>query len=178
MELNKFSETFPDVLISSGVNFNDERGMFKKTIYGEEIKSLMGEVRELLCVSSKQKVIRGLHFQNPPNQVSKFVTCIQGEIFYVFLDIRKNSNTYGKHHGILLNENDKNAIFIPQGFAHGYSVLSKSATVIYLQSGDYNPDFDCSINPLSIDINWHIQNPIISDKDRNSINFKEFKSKF
>ena len=84
-----------------------------KTIYGEEIKSLMGEVRELLCVSSKQKLL-GSSFSKPPNQVSKFVTCIQGEIFDVFLDIRKNSNTYGKHHGILLNEMTKMLFLFPK----------------------------------------------------------------
>lgn len=178
MKLKSFSKQFPDVLISEGINFKDDRGLFKKTIYGDEIKHLMKDIKELLCVNSKKGVIRGLHFQNPPYAVSKFVTCITGEIFDVFLDIRKNSKTYGKFGGIVLKENDNKGIYIPDGFAHGYSVLSQNTTVIYLQSENFEPEFDCSINPLSIDIDWKVKNPIISVKDRNSINFNEFKSLF
>ena len=73
-----------------------------------------------------------------------------------------------------LSESDNKAIFIPKGFAHGYGVLSEVATVIYLQSGNYNEESDYSINPLSLEIDWKIKNPIISEKDKTADNFKDF----
>jgi len=178
MKLNSFSKEFPEVLISEGLNFTDERGLFKKTIFGDKINYLMKDVKEVLCVNSNKNVIRGLHFQNPPYPVSTFVTCIKGEIFDVFLDIRKNSKTYGNFGGISLKESDNKGLFIPEGFAHGYSVLTDNTTVIYLQSDNYAPKFDSSINPLSIDVDWKVDNPIISTKDKNSVPFNDFISLF
>lgn len=178
MKLTSFSKKFPEVLISEGLNFTDERGLFKKTIFGDQINLLMKDVKELLCVNSNKNVIRGLHFQNPPYSVSKFVTCIKGEIFDVFLDIRKKSKTYGQFGGIVLKESDNKGLFIPEGFAHGYSVLTNNTTVIYLQSDNYAPKFDSSINPLSVDIDWKVEKPIISTKDKNSVPFDKFISLF
>ena len=178
MKTKIFSPKFNDVIISEGVIFNDERGLFKKTIYGKKVEEMMGNVSELLCVRSNKNVIRGLHFQNPPTAVSKFITCIEGKILDVFLDIRKNSNNYGSFGSIVLEDRDKKGLFVPEGFAHGYSVLSDYATVVYLQSGDYSPEHDDSINPLSLDIDWKVEEPILSEKDRSAFKFKEFKSKF
>ena len=79
MKTKIFSPKFNDVIISEGVIFNDERGLFKKTIYGKKVEEMMGNVSELLCVRSNKNVIRGLHFQNPPTAVSKFITCIEGK---------------------------------------------------------------------------------------------------
>ena len=73
---------------------------------------------------------------------------------------------------------DNRGLFVPKGFAHGYSVLSDYATVVYLQSGDYSSEHDDSINPLSIDIDWRVEEPILSEKDQSSVKFKEYKSNF
>lgn len=178
MKTNIFSYEFNEVIVSEGVNFFDERGIFKKTIYGKKIEKMMGHVSELLCVKSNQNVIRGLHFQNPPKAISKFITCIDGQILDVFLDIRKNSKTYGSYGSIVLEDSDNKGLFVPEGFAHGYSVLSDSATVVYLQSGDFSSKHDGSINPLSLDIDWQVEKPILSEKDRSAIKFKEFESYF
>jgi len=178
MKLEKYSEEFKDILISNGVNFKDNRGVFKKTIFGDELVRLMGPVYELITVKSDKNVIRGLHFQKPPHPVSKFITCIYGEIQDVFVDIRKGSKTFGKHGFIKLREDDSSGIFIPKGFAHGYSVLSDVAIVAYLQSDNYYEELDESINPLSLNINWKVKNPTISKKDKSAKNFNEFESSF
>ena len=178
MKLEKYSEEFKDILISNGVNFKDKRGVFKKTIFGDELVRLMGSVHELITVKSNKNVIRGLHFQQPPHPVSKFITCIFGEIQDVFVDIRKSSTSYGKHGFIKLRENDSCGVFIPEGFAHGYSVLSDVAIVAYLQSDNYYEELDESINPLSLNINWRVKNPTISKKDKSAKNFNEFESSF
>ena len=178
MKTKIFSPEFNEVIISEGINFNDERGQFKKTIYGKKVVQMMGNISELLCVKSNKNVIRGLHFQNPPAEISKFITCIDGKILDVFLDIRKNSNTYGNFGSVVLEGTDNRGLFVPKGFAHGYSVLSDYATVVYLQSGDYSSEHDDSINPLSIDIDWRVEEPILSEKDQSSVKFKEYKSNF
>lgn len=178
MKTKIFSPEFNEVLVSEGVNLIDERGQFKKTIYGKRLLEIMGSINELLCVKSNKRVVRGLHFQDPPEAISKFITCIDGKILDVFLDIRKNSSTYGKYGKIVLEDSDNKGLFIPEGFAHGYSVLSDSATVVYLQSGDYSLEHDGSINPLSLDIDWKVETPILSEKDITATPFKEFKSPF
>ena len=78
----------------------------------------------------------------------------------------------------ILNQDDEIALFIPKGYAHGFSVLSEIAVVTYLQSGDFDEISDSAINPMSLDINWKVDEPIISDKDRNAIEFTSFESKF
>ncbi len=178
MKTKIFSPEFNEVIISEGINFNDERGQFKKTIYGKKVEQMMGNISELLCVKSNKNVVRGLHFQNPPAEISKFITCIDGKILDVFLDIRKNSNTYGSFGSVVLEGTDNRGLFVPKGFAHGYSVLSDYATVVYLQSGDYSSEHDDSINPLSIDIDWKVEDPILSEKDKSAVKFKEYKSNF
>ena len=175
MKLINFSKEFFDVKIANGVYFDDERGSLKKTMFGDELNTLMGSIKEVICSTSNMNVIRGLHFQKSPSEVAKFVTCVSGEIIDVFLDVRIDSKTFGQYRSIKLQENDKKALFIPKGFAHGYGVLSNSATVIYLQSENYDPSCDFSINPLSMDISWEIDDPILSDKDRKAITFNKYK---
>ena len=76
MKTKVFSHEFNEVFISEGVNFSDERGLFKKSIYGKKVLEMMGSVNELLCIKSNKNVIRGLHFQDPPEAISKFIMCI------------------------------------------------------------------------------------------------------
>jgi len=173
MKINNFSQELIDVKITNGVFFEDERGSLKKSIHTNKINELMGSVSEVLCTRSYQNVIRGLHYQKKPTEISKFLTCVQGKILDVFVDIRKETKHYGKFGSQILTENDNKAIFIPKGFAHGFSTLSKSSTVVYLQSGDYDPITDAAINPLSLNIDWMVNNPIVSSKDFNAIKFED-----
>ena len=131
MKLEKYSEEFKDILISNGVNFKDNRGVFKKTIFGAEVVRLMGPVYELITGKSDKNVIRGVHFQKRPHPVSQFITCIYGEIQDVFVDIRKVQKLT-ENMDLSSLEDDSSGVFIPEGFAHGYSVLSDVAIVAYL----------------------------------------------
>ena len=178
MTINAFSKEFNDVKLIKGKNIKDARGIFKKTIYGDNLKNLMPNPCEQLNSTSKKNVIRGLHYQRPPFQVSKFITCIHGEIIDVFLNIKKDSPYYGFYDSVKLSEDDDLAIFIPEGYAHGFSVTSDIAVVSYLQSGDYNENYDMAINPFSINVDWKIKNPIVSEKDLNAVKFKNLKSEF
>lgn len=178
METRKHSKKFFDVLIAEGVYFNDNRGFLKKTIFGDKFTDLMPEVRELITSKSLKNVIRGIHFQLPPKDVSKFISCVSGEIIDVFVDLRKSSNSYGEVGYFELNENDNKAIFIPKGFGHGYIVKSEVAIVTYLQSGDYDQNYDSGINPNSINYDWGTSSHIISKKDAELIDFEEFISPF
>ena len=178
MTINSFSNELNEVKIVKGKNVKDTRGVFKKTIYGDGLKTLMPSPSELLNSTSKKNVIRGLHYQNPPHQVSKFITCVHGEILDVFLNIKKDSPYYGCYESIKLSEDDDIALFIPEGYAHGFSVISNIAIVSYLQSGDYNEKSDMAINPLSINVDWKVKNPLISEKDLNAVNFKNLESEF
>lgn len=174
MKVNDYSKELSEIKVCSGVNFNDDRGTLKKTIHGDELDQLFPEIKEVLCTTSKQNVIRGLHFQKEPFEIKKFITCVKGEILDVFVDIRKNSKTYGAYGTISLNEKDDISVLIPEGFAHGFSTLSKESVVVYLQSGNYSPEYDSAINPLSLDIDWKINNPIISEKDHSAVNLVDY----
>lgn len=174
MKVIQYSENLSDVLISSGVNFSDNRGSLKKTIFGDNLIDLMGNVKELLCVTSKKNVIRGMHFQKKPYMTSKFVTCTSGSILDVFINIDKSSNQFGQIGSINLNESDNIAIYIPEGYAHGYLVKSLKATVVYLQSENYMEKFEGCINPLSLNFNWGLKKPILSKKDSTAMTFEYF----
>lgn len=173
MKVDNYSDELSDVKICSGVYFADERGILKKSIHGENLNSLMPKISELLLTTSRKNVIRGLHYQEKPFEIKKFLTCVKGEILDIFVDIRKESPTYGKYGFKKLNEEDSLSILIPEGFAHGYSTLSEYSIVAYLQSENYNPKYDRAINPLSLNIDWCVDNPIISEKDLKAINFKD-----
>ncbi len=122
---------------------------------------------------SVKGVLRGLHFQKSPYEQGKLVRCIQGVVFDVAVDIRKDSSTFGKWYGIKLSSENKRMLWIPKGFAHGFLTLSDTAEVIYKVSGsEYNPQYDAGIrwNDPTINIDWPfeeygIQTPLLSPKD-------------
>lgn len=178
MKISSFSDEFNDVKVIEGIYFDDERGSLKKVMYGDNLKSLIDPICEVIVSTSKKNVVRGLHFQNPPHDISKLVTCVKGEVVDCFLDIRKNSINYGKFRTINLKQDDKKAVLIPKGFAHGFSVISEEAVLVYLQSGKFNEENDMTINPLSLGIDWKVENYILSDKDKEASPFEEFNSLF
>ena len=167
MKIKNYSNTFTDIKIVSGINFKDNRGILKKTMYGDELNNLINPIKEVINSTSKKNVIRGLHYQKKPFQLKKFVTCVYGEILDTFVNIDMNSKNYKSYGQIKLNADDKKAILIPEGYAHGYSVLSEFAVVTYLQSDNYNEEHDSGYNPMSLGIDWSVNNPIISTKDSN-----------
>lgn len=154
--------------------FQDERGFFLETynlycyqdILGDQIKFVQDNMSY-----SRYGTIRGLHFQKEPFAQAKLIRCTEGKIKDVVVDIRKNSPTFGKHIDVELNEDEQYQLFIPRGFAHGFSVLSQYAIVEYKCDAYYNKASDAGIrfDDPELNIDWNIPNEsvIISDKDKN-----------
>ena len=128
---------------------------------------------------SKKNVIRGLHLQSKNSQ-GKYVTVIKGKVFDVVVDLRKNSKTYGKSFTSILSEKNSISIYVPPGFAHGLCGLSKENYVIYscTKYRDKNNEIGIMYNDIDLKIKWPVKKPIISDKDKKNLSFKEFKKKF
>ncbi|HET8793273.1 MAG TPA: dTDP-4-dehydrorhamnose 3,5-epimerase [Nitrososphaeraceae archaeon] len=160
----------PDVILIEPQLFSDKRGFFYESFKESNFLSwgiTMRFVQENFSHSMKG-VIRGLHFQKNPRAQVKLVTVIKGKIFDVAVDIRKNSPTFGKWVGEILSEENHRSIYIPEGFAHGFCVLSDSADVLYKTSNEYSPENERGIiwNDPTIGISWAIEKPIISEKDK------------
>lgn len=163
--------------------FGDSRGFFFESYKYSAFKDLGIEEHIIQSnqSSSTYGVIRGLHFQNGQHAQAKLVRCLSGKIYDVAVDIRKNSKTYGKHFGIELTPENRLMLFVPKGFAHGFSVLSKKAEVFYdVFGGEYNKESEGGIrfDDPDLNINWQVNNSIISDKDLELPFFKDFNSSF
>ena len=160
--------------------FHDERGLFVKVFHSGSFKSLGLEdvFKEDYYSKSLKGVIRGLHFQLPPQEHAKIVYCVSGSVFDVVIDLRVGSPTFGQCDTFNLNSNDANMIYIPKGLAHGFCSLSESSTLIYKTSTVYYPEFDSGILWNSVPIDWPVKKPVISDRDSSFKPFSDFVSPF
>ena len=149
--------------------YKDKRGFFLETFRENLIKKKIKKklVQENISFS-KKNVLRGLHYQIKKPQ-GKLVKCVYGKIFDVAVDLRKKSKTYKKWVGLYLDDKDLNQLWIPEGFAHGFLVISKFATVEYKCSNYYYRRYENTIkwDTKSLNINWPVKNPILSAKDLN-----------
>jgi dTDP-4-dehydrorhamnose 3,5-epimerase len=148
----------------------DERGYLFESFNTNSFKSqnISVEFVQDNQVFSKEGVIRGLHYQlNYPQ--GKLVSTSHGEIYDVAVDIRVGSPTFGKYFGLNLSDENFKMLFVPQGFAHGYQVLSKTAKVQYKCTRVYHPEDENGIvwNDKDVDVVWPINNPVLSEKDKN-----------
>lgn len=176
----KFIKTsIKDVYIIESTIFGDERGYFMETYHEKEFKDGGIDVKFVQDNQSKSRkgVLRGLHFQCT-NPQGKLVRVIKGEVFDVAVDLRKDSATYGKWEGILLSEDNKKQFYVPEGFAHGFLVLSDEAEFIYKCTNLYYPEDEGGIlwNDPDIGIEWPLDNIdeiILSEKDKNLKILKE-----
>ena len=164
--------------------FKDTRGHFMESYNQKKINSLFGNVNFVQDNESEsfKGVLRGLHFQKPPHAQSKLVRCLKGSVLDVVLDIRKNSKTYGHYETNLLTYENKNQLFIPKGFAHGFVVTSESAILSYKVDNYYNSESESGIiwNDTDLNIDWKIDKSeiIISEKDKKLHAFNNFLSPF
>jgi len=158
----------------------DERGCFIKTFHVPTFKDLglCTEFNEEYYSVSTKGVIRGMHFQLPPDDHVKLVYCTVGKVLDVVLDIRKGSPTYGKCEHFELNADKANMVYIPKGMAHGFCVLSDSATMLYKVSTVYSPKCDAGIRWDSIGFDWGQDAPTVSERDSNLQGMSEFDSPF
>ena len=151
--------------------FEDFRGYFFESFQKSKYNFLNKEIQFVQDneASSSYGVIRGLHYQLFPYGQAKLVRAVTGEILDVAVDIRPGSNTYGQHFSILLSEENKHQLYIPEGFAHGYAVLSPGAIFSYKCSNYFNPKYEAGIHyadpKLGIDWKLKTENIIISEKD-------------
>jgi len=157
-----------DVFIIEAIVFNDQRGFFMET-YNQKRYADCGIdalfVQDNMSFSVKG-ILRGLHYQHPHAQ-AKLVQVSQGEIFDVALDIRRGSPTFGQWTGVRLSGENGRQLFIAEGFAHGFCVVSDTATVTYKCTDFYAPDDEGGIlwSDPDLDINWPIPNPLLSARD-------------
>jgi dTDP-4-dehydrorhamnose 3,5-epimerase len=159
----------PDIVLIEPAVFRDERGAFMEVYKHSEFEKF-GIAENFLqdnhSISTKN-VLRGLHYQLYPHAQSKLVRCVRGTVFDVAVDIRKNSPTFGQWTGTELSETTARMLYIPQGFAHGFLVLSETAEIHYKCSAEYSREHERGIlwNDPAIGIEWPITNPILSEKD-------------
>jgi dTDP-4-dehydrorhamnose 3,5-epimerase len=158
----------------------DSRGAFVKIFHAPDFKRLgLGtQFREAYYSVSEKGVLRGLHFQNPPAAISKLLYCVEGEIFDAVLDLRRRSKTYGRAFTVRLNAKKANMLYVPEGCAHGFYVLSRRAVMLYHASGVYSPGKDTGILWNSAGIKWPSQKPLISPRDAAFGRFEDFDSPF
>ena len=181
----KFVETkISDLIIIEPTVFGDARGYFLESYNQKKFEEIIGNTTFVQDNESKSRkgVLRGLHFQKPPFEQAKLVRCIEGEVLDVAVDIRKNSKTYGKYISVILSGENKLQLFVPRGFAHGFLVLSDSATFAYKVDNTYAPDHDAGIrwNDKELNIEWGLEdnNVLVSKKDAELPFFSKLESPF
>jgi len=179
----KIIKTFiENLLVIEPQLFRDDRGFFYES-YNK--KKLDKKIKIVFVQDNESKsikgVIRGLHFQAPPLEQTKLVSCVSGNILDVAVDLRTNSKTYGKSFSIELSSENNKQLFIPRGFAHGFEVLSETAIVNYKVDNYYNSKSESGLiwNDKDLSIDWKLNiKPILSKKDLKLMSFKDLKSPF
>jgi len=157
------------VILVQTKSFSDKRGFFMESFKKSDFEhnKINAKFVQDNFSHSVKNVLRGLHFQKNPKAQAKLVTALRGKIFDVAVDIRKDSPTYGNWISEILSEDNHKLLYIPEGFAHGFCVLSEEADVIYKVNQEYSPEHETGImwNDPEINIKWPIDNPILLEKD-------------
>ena len=172
-------QTIEDVYLIKPEVFEDPRGYtfesYRKRELNEITKIDIKFVQSNFCKSSKN-VLRGLHYQSPKMAQGKLVQAVEGKILDVAVDVRKSSPTFGKWISAKLSEDNKNMLWIPEGLAHGFYVLSNTAKIYYHLTNYYSPSDERCImwDDEFLNINWSLNDePIISEKDKEGKKFKD-----
>ncbi|UCV27218.1 dTDP-4-dehydrorhamnose 3,5-epimerase [Ferribacterium limneticum] len=167
----------PDVLIIEPKVFGDDRGFFFESFNQKAFNEAVGQditfVQDNHSKSAKN-VLRGMHYQISPKAQGKLVRVVQGEVFDVAVDLRKESKTYGQWVGEILSAENKKQLWIPPGFAHGFLTLSETAEFFYKTTDYYSPEHERCIawNDSTIGVDWKlIATPVLSPKDKIGLNF-------
>ncbi|MFC2106161.1 dTDP-4-dehydrorhamnose 3,5-epimerase [Candidatus Bipolaricaulota bacterium] len=161
------SQAIPEVVLVVPQIHADDRGylleVYKESAYRELGVQFAQENQSV----SHHGVLRGLHYQRNPKAQGKLVRVAGGEILDVAVDIRKGSSTFAQHVALVLSDRNHHMLYIPPGFAHGFYVLSQSATVVYLTTAEYAAGLDAGIlwSDPALDIDWPTRTPIVSRKD-------------
>ena len=164
---------FKDLVIYEKNTYKDKRGYIRELYLQKHINN---KFPFDVMSYSKKNVLRGLHLQLKQSQ-AKLITVLKGKIFDVSLDCRKKSKTFGKFFSIILSENENKSLLIPKGFAHGFCSLTEDVVLHYKCSNYRHKDSETGIlwNDKDIGIKWPIKKPIVSNKDKENLKFKDFK---
>jgi len=167
------------VYLIENYEFYDDRGGFVKTFsnYIFKDKGINFSPKEVYYTISHKDVIRGMHFQVPPYEHAKLIYLTSGNIMDVILDLRKNSETYGKAISVELKVN-KNSLYIPIGCAHGFRSLEENSVIVYSLTECYSKEHDEGILWNSFGLDWGIEHPIISERDKSFVKLQEYDSPF
>ena len=159
----------PAVVAIEATSFSDERGIFFEGFKESDFISngIHAKFVQDNISHSIKNVLRGLHYQKNPKAQAKLVIPIKGKIFDVAVDIRDDSPSFGKWVGEVLSEDNHKSMFIPEGFAHGFCVISEQADILYKVSNEYSSENERGIiwNDSSLKIDWPIDNPILAKRD-------------
>lgn len=150
----------------------DNRGFFSRFFCAEEFKEvgLNRTLAQLNHTLTKEKgAIRGIHFQYPPYTETKIVSCIKGEVLDVAVDLRRNSPTFLKWHSVILSASQQNALYIPDGFAHGFQTLTENCELLYMHTQFFTPGAESALNAFdpSLGIEWPLPVTNMSERDKN-----------
>ncbi|MGE0822992.1 MAG: dTDP-4-dehydrorhamnose 3,5-epimerase [Candidatus Binatia bacterium] len=174
--MNVRETTLPGVLIVEPRVFADGRGFFMETWHQSRYQEygIAGPFVQDNLSSSTRGTLRGLHFQYPHGQ-GKLVYVLDGAVFDVAVDIRVGSPTFGQSVGVILSSENKQQIYVPAGFAHGFCVTSEVAVVMYKCTDFYTPKAEGGVlwNDPDLNIQWPVQMPILSEKDARSLPLRE-----
>ena len=182
--MNIIETGIKDLVIIEPRVFADSRGYFFESYSQLALEKAGIKTNFVQDNQSKSTygVIRGLHYQKPPHTQTKLVRALQGSIYDVAVDLRKDSETYGQWFGCELSDENNRQLLVPKGFAHGFSVMSETAVVFYKCDDFYHPECEEGIvfydETLQIDWKVDLSKVIISDKDKKNLEFKSFVSPF
>lgn len=154
----------------------DERGWLERLFCGDELREAgwqWGVAQLNRTMTAKRGTVRGMHFQHPPHEEAKLVTCLRGEVFDVAVDIRPGSPTYGKWHGELLSGENAKSFLIPPGFAHGFQTMTDDVEMFYVHSSPYVPAAEDGLraDDIALGIDWPLAITTQSERDRG---FRDF----
>lgn len=150
----------------------DNRGFFTRFFCAEEFKEvgLDRTLAQLNHTLTKEKgAIRGIHFQYPPHTETKIVSCMKGEVLDIAVDLRRNSPTFLKWHSVILSASQQNALYIPDGFAHGFQTLTENCELLYMHTQFFTPGAEGALNAFdpSLGIEWPLPVTNMSERDKN-----------
>lgn len=176
-------EALNGILLIEPRVFSDDRGVFFESFNEETFERISGIRTNFLQDNhsvSRKNVIRGLHLQAPPFEQGKLVRVVRGAVLDVAVDIRKSSQTYGKYYMAALNEKNNYMMWIPPGFAHGFSVLENETVFLYKCTKGYSKESEMTVSysDPEIGIDWKVINPIVSEKDKEGSLLSNFNSPF
>ena len=162
--------------------FRDSRGSFREWLPNSACKEIFGKSLEVAQANfsvSRKGTLRGIHYSLAPEGQAKLVTCLTGEIYDVVVDLRPDSKTYGKWHGVNLSADSPQALYVGPGLGHAFLALEENSGVAYLLSSAYNSEMEHGINPFDkeIGISWPQIEFLLSDKDAAAPSFKDAKLK-